>query len=749
MKVQAVKIDGFRGQSIEVVPDGKSVLIEGANGSGKSTVLEAIGYAASGNIPGKRIPDNDALTAMCGPDGMFDIILSDDENGQVRRSFTGTKTIIRANFGEKATSAINDDHTRAIEYRYGNVVSPLLLDAKKIVDMSPKDLRNVVLRLCYEASPESRWTYKMVVDYLTDKVARLVSENVVPDDRGESDFDALAFMDMLARIFGDQLTECRKSVRELNLILNAEAPIERPNPDEVAKLKKEVDKQEVELAELQRGHGALLERKRQIVEGNEAAQSKYRYSEQYLVKAKSVMDGAASTVSKYEAALESARIRVTTLTERDPKKAVPGSDADLFSKSDNQVLEPVFPTEAKNKLTQVKEEYQVTSAEYDAQRESVSDGRGAWGIQTDRVLYFQDRIDSLDGGICPTCGQNSSAVIDDAQSKILVFQKEADAIEDEVKKRIQKLDQIGAEKVRLSNAIDEYIDALQDYDTKHKAWSDQMSIAEADKENKIKEWESAYRMAQTEVATLSNTLDNFKETSVEAIKAYRAADKARSHSDAVELHAVPESLQESLESSTVQIKDGEYYLDAVRESLDAKTGAIKALAEFNRRQSEAEEEKQVIQNRQKIITDAVNLLPDLLNMIVSQMVGPLVGQVNAFMPPHMGKLSILFAPQFNVGLIRDSVSQKGSTVEGHFTPLRSLSSAEACIGLTLIQRAFIALSGSPFPVVLIDNVEIMDDVNWSVFKSFVVLNSDSMQVIAAGRRTSIDITEGLSVTPIG
>jgi len=756
-RVKSIQVKGFRGRSIEVVPDGKSILIEGKNGEGKSAVLEAIAYSVSGSVPGKPIPNNDALAAMSGPDGNFEITLTDTENGQIRRAFTGTKSIVRANFGERSTSAINEDHVSAISARYGAAISPLLLDSRKIVELSPNELRNVILRLCHEASPESRWTYSMVVDYLLEKIPKLGAENVVPDEVPNSEFDALRFLDALGRIFADETTECRRKVRELNTILNAEAPIERPNPEDISKLQNEVGKLEVELAEMQKALGGLEERKRQIEKGNEAAASQYRYSADYMSKAENAVNSAKATVEKYESSLARATNELTALEATNPEKAVPEvNSGDLFGSAQKAVPdtafnepEPVAPVDIEQRRAGWASKLSQMEADFSNNNAAKMDAAVTFATARGNLDSINQRIEKLSDGKCPTCGQSTEGIVNDLSDERTKLQTELDRASNVCEKYEARRIEIvrGIEDCRAGIAACDRESA--EHDKAHAAWDERRKRAIADAANVIRNWQSQYQIKQQEVKSLANAVVSFRNTLAEAEKTYREALESSAHTEAIAMQEVPDSLIASIAEKRTDIDNKGIELAAVRDDLDRMTGAVTALAEFNRRQSLAETEKQAVQNRQKILSDATDLLPALLNLIVRQMVAPLVDRVNAFMPAHMGKFTVLFVPNFNVGLSRPCVNADGDTVEDHFTALRSLSTAESCIVLALMQRAFIALSGDSFPVVLIDNVEVMDEINWTVFKAFVTANADDMQVIAAGRRNdAVTYVSGLEITPL-
>lgn len=761
MRIQELSIKGFRGQNITVTPNGNSVLIEGPNGKGKSTVLEAISYAVSGTIPGKKILDNDTLLTMCGPEGGFDIELSDDAQGKARRSFTGTRAIVRANFGDRSTSAVNSDHERAIEDRFGNCVSPLLFDTKRIIDMPPNELRNLVLRLCHDAAPESQWTYRMVVDFLFDKLPRLKNENVVPEDNntgiGKPAFDALTFLDVLARIFADATTECRREVRELNTILNAEAPIDRPDPEEVRKMQDVLATKEAEMIDLQRAFGALNERKRQIEAGNEAATNQYRYSEQYIGQARAAVVSAQVTVDRYTASLATAKVDLAGIIAQNPHREVPEASTgapDLFGNShaDSTGVEFTEPEPVPERdfdaaikaqeaeSTRLSELWDRATAEQAAAATELARIDAEINVQKERAERFKTNT-------CPECGQPIHGVlqsIGDTLSKLTKTRVEAFAASVGASSVVMDIRQATAQ---ASAALADVVSARNEYNKRHADWVNRRERAISEAANRINTWESSKRLKEQEIDSLSDAVNRFRNTLAEAQATLETALANQKHADAISIQEVPEELTREIATLDADMAERTGWIEAYRIDLDAKLGAITALAEFNRRQAEAETQKQNVQNRQKILTDAADLIPELLNLIVRQMVAPLVDQVNAFIPPHLGRFAVLFQPSFSVGIVRPSFNAStGETVE-HFTALRALSTAEACIVIVLIQRALIALSGSRFPVILLDNIEVMDALNWSMFQSFVQTNKANMQVIAAGRR-SFESGGNLVVTTI-
>lgn len=761
MRIQELSIKGFRGQNITVTPNGNSVLIEGPNGKGKSTVLEAISYAVSGAIPGKKILDNDALLTMCGPEGGFDIELSDDAQGKVRRSFTGTRAVVRANFGDRSTSAVNSDHERAIEDRFGNCVSPLLFDTKRIIDMPPNELRNLVLRLCHDAAPESQWTYRMVVDFLFDKLPRLKNENVVPEDNntgiGKPAFDALTFLDVLARIFADATTECRREVRELNTILNAEAPIDRPDPEEVRKMQDVLATKEAEMIDLQRAFGALNERKRQIEAGNEAATNQYRYSEQYIGQARAAVVSAQATVDRYTASLATAKIDLAGIIAQNPHREVPEVStgaSDLFGDSHAgstgvEFTEPEPVPEQDYDATIKARESQLASliADWDNICEGQRDLQTRLIELNGEIRAQESRMDKYRNGKCPECGQDVAGIVAEVKDTLADMIGRRANLTSLVNSANTTCVQRQGEVAAARGAIARLTANKAEHDKRHADWVNRRERAISEAANRINMWESSKRLKEQEIDSLTDAVNRFRDTLAEAQATLETALANQKHADAISIQEVPEQLTREIAALDADMAERTGWIEAYRIDLDAKLGAITALAEFNRRQAEAETQKQNVQNRQKILTDAADLIPELLNLIVRQMVAPLVDQVNAFIPPHLGRFAVLFQPSFSVGIIRPSFNAStGETVE-HFTALRALSTAEACIVIVLIQRALIALSGSRFPVILLDNIEVMDALNWSMFQSFVQTNRANMQVIAAGRR-SFESGGNLVVTTI-
>ncbi len=760
MRIDALEVKGFRGQNVTLEPHGDSVLLEGPNGCGKSTILEAISYSIGGTIPGKKTLDNDALLAMCGPEGQFDIELSDDAQGKIRRSFTGTRAVVRANFGNRSTSAVNSDHERAIEDRFGNSVSPLLFDTKRIIDMPPNELRNLVLRLCHDAAPESQWTYRMVVDFLFDKLPKLKRENVVPEEStgiGKPAFDALAFLDALARIFADATTECRREVRELNTILNAEAPIDRPDPEEVKKMQEVLAAKEAEMIDLQRAFGALNERKRQIEAGNEAATNQYRYSEAYIGQARAAVESARATVDRYKASLAIAKVDLAGIIAQNPHKEVPDAGTgvpDLFGGSpvgstgvEFTEPEPVPAQDFDAAIKAQELESNGVSALWDrAISEQLSTSVALAEVDA-KISAQKERLERFKTNTCPECGQPIHGVmksIEDTLHELARVRVEAFAANVGATSVVMDIQQAATQ---ARAVLADLVAARNEHDKRHADWINRRERAVSEAANRIRTWDSSKQLKEQEIASLSDALIRFQNTLAEAEASLETALANQKHADAVSIQEVPEELVRQIAELDADMAERTGLIESYRMDLDAKLGAITALAEFNRRQAEAETQKQNVQNRQKILTDATDLIPELLNLIVRQMVAPLVDQVNAFIPAHLGRFAVLFQPSFSVGITRPFFNDStGETVE-HFTALRALSTAEACIVIVLIQRALIALSGSRFPVILLDNVEVMDELNWSVFRSFVQTHKAQMQVIAAGRR-SFESTGKLAVTTI-
>jgi len=587
----------------------------------------------------------------------------------------------------------------------------------------------MVLRMCADFAPSSQWNADMIVDYLYGKVPGLEATGIVKEvhdrvHRGLVTFDPLAFMDAIQAALEKEATECRRLVREYNLTLNAKAPLDRPNPEDVLELQGEIRKREAVVSEAERAIGAMQERRKAMESAASKAKQEYEYSERYIQQARAAKDNAEATVTKYRTSIVQARAELDALLKTEPANPVvepeavrPAPTDELFGQlNDGDSLEIMRS--------------QVLLLRADL--ESIPAHEPEYAEALNLVARARLRLDLCNSGKCPECGQSTEAIRGEVDAEM----KAAEVARAEA----EKVSQARTSKRSVILA------SLRDLNAKIADAESEASAAKAkadqhfrDYQNAVRNWESGVTSKQAEITSLALNLIHFEDMAKEAARQYAEVTAKVGHESPTPepltgLVIDPFFLQEiqGAESElSVMVAD----LDTYRKRHEELTGNIRVLDEFARRQHEAESEKQKVQNRQSLMTDAISLLPGLLSMIVDALVGPLVNAVNATMPPRVGRFAVRFNPSFSIGVERVSKAHpavKESVTQ--FLPMTALSTAERCMFLVCVQKAIIDLQGATMPVILLDNVEVMDAANWKAFESFVSEASAAMQVIAAGRR---------------
>ncbi|MFA7177142.1 MAG: AAA family ATPase, partial [Smithellaceae bacterium] len=709
IRVDKIELQDYRGQARTIELGGRSALIEGPNGAGKSSVLRAISLAYTGRLPGSSSELSTAGYAEdTGPSGAFKIEVSDTDRGRVVREFTGTQMRVRANFGSNPTSPRNTDHEQALTERCGRNMG-LFMDANRIAAMPPEALRNMVLRMCAEFAPSSQWNADMIVDYLYGKVPGLEATGIVKEvhdrvHRGLVTFDPLAFMDAIQAALEKEATECRRLVREYNLTLNAKAPLDRPNPEDVLELQGEIRKREAVVSEAERAIGAMQERRKAMESAASKAKQEYEYSERYIQQARAAKDNAEATVTKYRTSIVQARAELDAMLKAkpvepvaEPEAVVSGGAIDLFG-------QPV-EAELANGLDAARAELAELDAEADRVGQVQQESNFAV-MQIDGQLADKRIMQAkYASGTCPTCGQSVGGVAAELDAEIR-------ALDEARQQAIVDREKANENQVAIQARCAPLRQKIKTIESESSAAQDKAKRADADYQNAVRNWESGVTSKQAEITSLALNLIHFEDMAKEAARQYAEVTAKVGHESPTPepltgLVIDPFFLQEiqGAESElSVMVAD----LDTYRKRHEELTGNIRVLDEFARRQHEAESEKQKVQNRQSLMTDAISLLPGLLSMIVDALVGPLVNAVNATMPPRVGRFAVRFNPSFSIGVERVSKAHpavKESVTQ--FLPMTALSTAERCMFLVCVQKAIIDLQGATMPVILLDNVEVM------------------------------------------
>jgi len=737
IRIESIKLQDYRGRTVDFTLGGKSVMLTGPNGIGKSSILRAISLALTGRLPGSvKELDTDGYLEDTGPSGSFKIEVSDTDRGRIIREFTGTQMRVRANFGDNPTSARNSDHEAAIVERCGKQIG-LFMSAERILALPPDSLRNMVLRMCAESSPDTQWNADMICEWLVKKVPGLKNSELMIEVNAKTNgpgmtFDPLRFMDALQSAFEGQATECRRLVRELNQILNATAPFEMPNPETVEEKKKALAILETKLSDIQRAIGRLEERKKAIEAANADSTQKYQYSTRYIKSAEEAVKTAEAAVKRYESGVATSERELAELKLYIPIRLVPesnSSEGDLFSEGGNDsIAVPVYGgnlSEDKTQLNELADRIEATHQDVRAKGTQVE--RLDW-----QIAELKKRKEKYESGKCPECGQDVSSLTSNIDTDI-------DSINNE---RIEANDAALAA-LALYNSYFEtnngLLEKIQTFEGAQRDAQEVLKRQEQEEQDALRRHNASIAAKQQELDSLRLNLTRYQVMLDEAKQTYEKATTTRL--DAIAPVApIPAELTDELDK--LQSEDGSLHevIQASREELEAINGQISALTEFNRKQFEATGEKQQVQNELAILTTAISLMPELLNAIVDALVGPLVVKVNETLPARLGSFVVKFNPSFSIGIERVN----GDSV--YFLPMSALSTAERCIFLSCVQKAFIDLAGTPMPVILIDNVEVMDEANWKVFTAFVQQSEATMQIIVAGRRA--EDTPALSMTAI-
>jgi hypothetical protein len=735
IRVDKIELQDYRGQARTIELGGRSALIEGPNGAGKSSVLRAISLAYTGRLPGSSSELSTAGYAEdTGPSGAFKIEVSDTDRGRVVREFTGTQMRVRANFGSNPTSPRNTDHEQALTERCGRNMG-LFMDANRIAAMPPEALRNMVLRMCAEFAPSSQWNADMIVDYLYGKVPGLEATGIVKEvhdrvHRGLVTFDPLAFMDAVQNALEKEATECRRLVREYNLTLNAKAPLDRPNPEDVIELQDEIRKREAVVSEAERAIGAMQERRKAMESAATQAKQEYEYSARYIQQARAAMDNAEATATKYRTSIAQARAELDAMLKAkpvepvaEPEAVVSGGAIDLFG-------QPV-EAELANGLDAARAELAELDAEADRVGQVQQESNFAV-MQIDGQLADKRIMQAkYASGTCPTCGQSVGGVAAELDAEIR-------ALDEARQQAIVDREKANENQVAIQARCAPLRQKIKTIESESSAAQDKAKRADADYQNAVRNFQASVTAKQNEIDNLNASLSHFEDMAKEAARQY-AEVTAKTDPD-MPIESITgmvidpvflQEIQDAESELSVMVAD----LDTYRKRHEELTGNIRVLDEFARRQHEAESEKQKVQNRQGLMTNAIDLLPGLLSMIVDALVGPLVSAVNATMPPRVGRFAVRFNPSFSIGVERlETIHPAVKEAVTHFLPMTALSTAERCMFLVSVQKAIIDLQGATMPVILLDNVEVMDAANWKAFEAFVSEASATMQVIAAGRR---------------
>lgn len=739
-RIQFVELTDYRGQTRRIDMAGVSTMLTGPNGSGKSSVLRAISLALTGKLPGSNTElDTKGYAEDTGPSGAFKIEVGFTDGGRVVREFTGTQMRVRANFGPNPTSPRNPDHEQALVERCGRNMS-LFMDSNRIVNLPPDMLRNMVLRMCAESSPNTQWTAQMVADYLYGNVpglkesgilAPLVQKHTSPGVV----FEPLAFMDAIQNTLETEATECRRIVRELNLTLNAKAPIDRPDPEEIENCKNAIVDMEAELSSLQRSIGGTQEKIDAIKAGNAKIKADYEYSAKYITQAQEAFRNATATCEKYRAAIATAHEQLDALTLARPEPVIESAPVDDLFGNAVEVVDDAPKYDGDIDADRAL----ALKMDSDGKVLSTEQRNAAVAVMSveNRLKDAKIRKSKFESGICPECGQSVDAIRSDVESEIDSLARELTDADDRLELANEQQGELNTKWRALVAKIRAYDDALIAYNATKKQREAAEANKGADYQVALNHWLATVNAKQDEITALKASLARFNAMRIEAENTLRDATAKLPVANTSEPIDVPVELQSQLDNLLASEIELVQRLDAARSILEELNGNVKTLDEFARKQFEAESRKQATQNRQSLVTDGLALLPKLLTMIVDALVGPLVLAVNAMLPPRLGIFTVRFNPTFSIGVERPI----GNTDKAHFVPMSALSTAEKYVFLACIQKAIIDMQGASVPVVQLDNIEVMDKASWSAFLTFVRDSNPVMQIIVAGRRDDVPNSE--------
>lgn len=744
-----LEITNFKGQTRTVSLAPHTTVI-GNNGTGKSTMLEALYMALTGALPGERA-SSDLYRELAGPadDGRWTVTLTAADGSTITRQWLGGQSRVRVQRGPDSDR--NADHEAEIAGRWP---MPVAVDVMGVLAMKEAELKTWLMDVCGTAG---MWTRDQVLDAVTEAHCEQIQTCgggrplhqygtkdlpvvELPADLG----DPVAVLDVVAVDAAKRLGETRSTIYALGQRLRDDLPAE-PDVAEVARLQRAVQEKDA-------AHAAAVEGMTQLkVAASQAADRARRGQklEQEMARLEAQISSDRERLASAEESLKAEAARLSEV-ERQYRAILTTTrqDGPYTADIDEQIRVSSMSAGSQQEMLESVTAWRQADGDLECAKTRLQDAREKTEGVRGELRGVKKRHELLAGynGVCPACGQATDSVIVGMATDVAEMNVKVSSAEDELKllegqfdEAKDKAQRAHKEKIKLEQKIQ----ANRDLVTKQlqeernaRIRSHKESVAEVkslgqqvDKsKDRVRRLQEEIRAINLSEESLTAQLRRIEEEHAELVVA--AADSV-----------IPGYYDAQIDAATLQCaRLREEAVAAAAASVEMET-LQKSYDVTMRRRKNMDEEREFQRSLRRSLELLVPAVAAVRARVVSSYVAPLVDGVHAIIGGYLGEFSAQFSPAFKVGFTRQDSA--GNSV---FIPLHRLSTGERTIAVVVIlatamelQRERRQQDGDQAPgglrLLLLDNIEALDDRNIVAFKAMIawfiqagVLN----QVVAAG-----------------
>lgn len=764
MRIERVTVEGFRGHELDVELPLAGVLT-GPNGCGKSSLLHAAQLALGQTWPGaendnKGVASTSALQDATAAAEQFRVVATDSEGESVAFEYSAEAN--RRNLvASWLRGGSNDAVREAIRERYGSpTIGATLLDFEALRAMDPAALERLVFTLC---SGTSEWTAERIISRLAElapekakaeslaelgeQVVRLtgeLDEAVYGEDPEPDEPDVRVVLQRCRARAKQGQTDARSAVLATTATLDMAVP-EAPELAEVTRLEREAEAAQAEAYAATTRESDVRARLKVAKEQRDKERAE---REQRRAQRRARRDEAQKAVGRADVAL---KVATETVRDLEARKA---ALAEELGKVRAELAQPFGPTSspiteqraaaARKALAAAKKALAAHRSEEPpqlpddhasdeaaarqeveqliAELNSIDKRRSELDV---REELAKERLERLEDGTCPECGQPVAEVAEDILSDI-------GGIQNEVQRLSERRAKVVTSGTAARKRVHEYEAIRQRVATEQEAHSRRGRDLEQDVELATRKADQAQKEHEAALAAGDEGLT-------------RLRDRANALEERVgDLDKMLEQAKGQLEGAKVDQDRAARALDAVpadddeapgpdaTELLDALVGAEEAAREAKKKAHEAQlawhearaqrraaDQTLAAQEEAKARRTQAQAWRDLWacveqsafeveRQVLEDMVAPLVEPVNKMAQAyalHLGTFEPRFGKRFQLGWGRPA----------GFAPLQSLSTGHLTLTVLLLAAAVHRLAESPLRLVLVDNGEALDERNRPVF----------------------------------
>lgn len=767
MKINRVEINRLRGHVLALTLPTCGV-VAGANGSGKTTIADAIHLCTEGRIPRfktcpKGLLDTEVCYEATDSSGRWSVKAVDSEGGESSFTFESYRNVrtLATSFSGGRTNA---DHLEAMAKRYvdRHGAGMAFIDADAVRSLSGADLERIVLELC---GPRSQWDRGKVVAAIGAEAFGLAGRDDLEwaGVRGKGDLAEL-LRDAMTRHGGEDALDVRST---LGTARDAAAELASSAASDVRTLGRLLEEELPEaLTEEQiRAYRAAAETEDAAVrarvdvvaqfaaEWSAAREAHSRALGEWQGSRERLVEQAQNETERFEIALkakwdhEAREKRIREELERQ-RAEVAATEEELAGKRTRteerdrrrEALEAAKrrSAEAARALEEHKaaeppdagEQLEAAKAAADqAVRDATKSHAGAQSL-FDRCTANVARLESerrdLASGVCPKCGSKTAAALASVDDELEKARAGIEVARRSLALCQENLDSATTAADVAGRAVVEHLRERRHWTTRNGELDKALRAREAEQrgaQSAVDEAElqgnryaSAARArleaARTAVAQLEEELAKVQaETAAiagehdEAERRMEAANRALDSGEGPPVSTWTQDHSANLEAQREA-------LELARESAAAMRDALARQEERARARAKAIEERKATEGRHRVaqawraVWSAVGeAVVEVQRIVLASLLEPVVSPVN----------TLAKAYGFDLGTFRAELTvdglEVGWTDSRGFSPLAALSSGHTVCTLALLVAVVHDLARSPLRILIVDNAECLDATN--------------------------------------